>query len=89
MGGVVAYCVLVRNLMEEHCPYVIANAERISSDVCYFAASAFGHTPVTFEDDKGVSRIGPDPQKINPMYVEIPTLWALSRVRPGLVPFFK
>ena len=44
---------------------------------------------MTFEDDKGVSRIGPDPQKINPMYVEIPTLWALSRVRPGLVPFFK
>lgn len=89
VGAVEANSQLVRNLMEEHCPYVIANAERISSDVCYFAASAFGHTPVTFEDDKGVSRIGPDPQKINPMYVEIPTLWALSRVRPGLVPFFK
>ena len=89
VGAVEANSQLVRNLMEKHCPYVIANAERISSDVCYFAASAFGHTPVTFEDDKGVSRIGPDPQKINPMYVEIPTLWALSRVRPGLVPFFK
>ena len=89
VGAVEANSQLVRNLMEEYCPYVIANAERISSDVCYFAASAFGHTPVTFEDDKGVSRIGPDPQKINPMYVEIPTLWALSRVRPGLVPFFK
>ena len=89
VGAVEANSQLVRNLMEEYCPYVIANAERISSDVCYFAASAFGHTPVRFEDDKGVSRIGPDPQKINPMYVEIPTLWALSRVRPGLVPFFK
>ena len=89
VGAVEANSQLVRNLMEEYCPYVIANAERISSDVCYFAASAFGHTPVRFEDDKGVCRIGPDPQKINPMYVEIPTLWALSRVRPGLVPFFK
>jgi len=89
MGAVESNSKLVRGLMEEHCPYVVANAERISSEVCYFAASAFGHTPVTFEDDKGVTRIGPDPQKINPMYVEIPTLWALSRVQPGLVPFFK
>ena len=89
MGAVESNSKHVRGLMEEHCPYVVANAERISSEVCYFAASAFGHTPVTFEDDKGVTRIGPDPQKINPMYVEIPTLWALSRVQPGLVPFFK
>ena len=89
MGAVESNSKLVRGLMEEHCPYVVANAERISSEVCYFAASAFGHTPVTFEDDKGVTRIGPDPQRINPMYVEIPTLWALSRVQPGLVPFFK
>ena len=89
MGAVESNSKLVRGLMEEHCPYVVANAERISSEVCYFAASAFGHTPVTFEDDKGVTRIGPDPQKINPMYVEIPTLWALSRVQTGLVPFFK
>ena len=89
MGAVESNSKRVRGLMEEHCPYVVANAERISSEVCYFAASAFGHTPVTFEDDKGVTRIGPDPQKINPMYIEIPTLWALSRVQPGLVPFFK
>ena len=89
MGAIEENSALVRELMEEYCPYIIANAERISSDVCYFAASAFGHTPITFEDEKGVTRIGPDPQKINPMYAEIPTLWALSRVRPGLVPSFQ
>ena len=89
MGAIEENSSLVRGLMEEYCPYIVANAERISSDICYFAASAFGHTPITFEDEKGVSRIGPDPQKINPMYAEIPTLWALSRVRPGLVPSFQ
>ncbi len=80
---------LVRELLEEHCPYIVANAETISSDVMYFASSAFGHTPVTFEDDRGVERIGPDPTKMNPMFVEVPTLWALSRVQPELVPSFK
>mgnify|MGYP006088198739 FL=1 len=89
MGAIEENSALVRELMEEYCPYIIANAERISSDVCYFAVSAFGHTPITFEDEKGVTRIGPDPQKIDPMYAEIPTLWALSRVRPGLVPSFQ
>ncbi|MED5471744.1 MAG: hypothetical protein VX577_08345, partial [Verrucomicrobiota bacterium] len=89
MGAIEENSSMVRELMEEYCPYIVANAERISSDVCYFAVSAFGHTPITFKDDKGVERIGPDPQKIDPMYTEIPTLWALSRVRPGLVPSFQ
>ena len=43
MGAIEDNSSLVRELMEEYCPYIVANAERISSDVCYFAASAFGH----------------------------------------------
>ena len=75
--------------MEETCPHIVANADTISSEVMYFASSAFGHTPVTFEDERGISRIGPDPSKINPMYVEIPTLWALSKIQSELVPSFR
>ena len=89
LGAIEDNSALVRALMEEYCPYIVANAETISSDVIYFASSAFGHTPVTFEDDKGITRIGPDPTKINPMFVEIPTLWALSRIQPELVPSFR
>jgi hypothetical protein len=80
---------LVREMMMEICPYIVANAETISSDVVYFAASAFGHTPVTFEDEKGIQRIGPDPARIDPMFVEIPTLWALSKIQPTIVPSFR
>ncbi|MFT5857055.1 MAG: hypothetical protein ACI8XO_004313, partial [Verrucomicrobiales bacterium] len=80
---------LIRSFMMEHCPYIIANAEMISTEVVYFAASAFGHTPVTFEDEKGVTRIGPDPTRIEPMYVELPALWALSKTQPELVPSFR
>jgi hypothetical protein len=89
LGAVEENSALVRALMEEYCPYIVANAETISSDVIYFASSAFGHTPVTFEDDKGVTRIGPDPSKINPMFIEVPSLWALSRIQPELVPSFR
>lgn len=80
---------LIRAFMMEHCSYIVANAETISSDVVYFAASAFGHTPVSFEDDKGVTRIGPDPTRIEPMFVELPVLWALSKTQPELVPSFR
>ena len=89
LGAIEENSALVRELMEQYCPYIVANAETISSDVIYFASSAFGHTPVTFEDDRGVERIGPDPTKINPMFVEVPTLWALSRIQPELVPSFR
>jgi hypothetical protein len=80
---------VVRGILEEHCPYVVANAERISSDVRYFATSAFGHTPLKFADEKGVEFIAPDPSKIKPMFIEIPTMWALSKVMPEIVPSFR
>ena len=45
-----------------------------------------GAPPVEFTDARGVKMIGPDPQKLNPRQVEIPTLWVLSRVAPDMVP---
>ncbi len=89
LGAIEENSALVRAFMEETCPHIVANADTISSEVMYFASSAFGHTPVTFEDERGISRIGPDPSKINPMYVEIPTLWALSKIQSELVPSFR
>ena len=79
---------VVRSILEEHCPYVVANAERISSNVRYFATSAFGHTPLKFADENGVEFIAPDPSNIKPMFIEIPTMWALSKVMPEIVPSF-
>ena len=76
----------VRALLLEICPAIVANAEAVSSDVRYFAASPLGCSPVEFTDARGVKMIGPDPQRLNPQHVEIPTLWVLSRVAPGMVP---
>ena len=75
----------VRTLLLGICPSIVANAEAISSDVMYFAASPLGSSPVEFTDARGVNLIGPDPQRLNPQHVEDATLWVLSRVAPGMV----
>jgi hypothetical protein len=76
---------LVRDLLLEVTPAIVANAEAISSDVMYFAASPLGCSPVEFTDSRGITMIGPDPSKLNPQHVEIPTLWVLSKVASGMV----
>lgn len=91
-GGVLDQCIvdqnsaIVRQLMVEICPSIVGNAESISNNVKYFAVSAFGSSPMRFRDLSGREMIGPDPGKLNPIFVEIPTLWALSQVVPELVP---
>jgi hypothetical protein len=76
----------VRNLMVRICPSIVANAEAISSNVCYFAVSPLGSSPVEFFDREGTPRIGPDPKQLNPRHVEAPTLWVLSQATPEMIP---
>ena len=76
----------VRKLLLGISPSIVANAEAISSDVMFFAASPLGHAPVQFEDREGQLRIGPDPEKLNPQRVEDATLWVLSKIAPTMFP---
>ncbi len=76
----------VRNLLLEVCPSIVANAEAISSEVRYFAASPLGHPPIQFEDAQGQLRIGPDPAKLDPRMVEDATLWVLSKIASPMFP---
>jgi hypothetical protein len=71
---------IVRALMYQLCPAVVANAEALSSNVMFFAASSFGHTPIKI----GPGEYVPDPAKLQPAFVEIPLLWILSQVCPAL-----
>jgi DNA-directed RNA polymerase subunit RPC12/RpoP len=70
----------VRELLYQLCPAVVANAEALSSNVMFFAASSFGHTPLKI----GPGEYVPDPSKLQPVHVEIPVLWILLQVCPGL-----
>lgn len=76
----------VRKLLIETCPSIVANAEAISSNVCYFAISPLGCSPVEFTDREGTLRIGPDPKQLRPRHVEAPTLWVLSQAAPEMIP---
>ena len=83
----------IRELLLELVPPIVANAEIISSDVMYFPVSSFGCSPEIVRDDQGNQKfengrpvLGPDPSKISPILVDIPLLWLLSRVEPGIVP---
>jgi hypothetical protein len=71
---------VVRALMYQLCPAVVANAEALSSNVMFFAASSFGHTPIKI----GPGEYVPDPAKLQPSFVEVPLLWILSQVCPTL-----
>jgi len=73
---------LVRQLMKRICPQIVANAESISRRVLFFPVSSFGHAPVKL----GPGDFVPDPQQLRPFHVEVPMVWLLSCMEPGLVP---
>lgn len=78
----------VRELLLDVSPAIVANAEAISSEVMFFAASPLGHPPVQFEDAQGHLRIGPDPARLAPQRVEDATLWVLSKLAPSMFPSY-
>ena len=72
---------VIRALMYRLCPPVVANAEALSTNVMFFAASSFGHTPLKI----GPGEYVPDPAKLQPVHVEVPLLWILSQICPPLI----
>jgi len=67
-------------------PAIVAHAEGLARLVRYFPVSAFGHSPARIESGPSAGLLAPDPKRIEPIHLEIPTLWALSRLMPQLVP---
>ena len=76
---------VLRDYMMDMHPSIVANSEALSKNVRYFPVSAFGHSPATFKNGDQ-EFIAPDPDKLDPVMVEIPTLWVLSQVEPDLIP---
>jgi hypothetical protein len=75
----------IRSFLKELCPGVVGNAEKISSNVRYFPVSAFGHKPAVYTLDDGSQSVIPDPMEIEPIMLEVPTVWAISQIAPDLV----
>ncbi|MFI3290862.1 MAG: hypothetical protein R3Y46_03170 [Opitutales bacterium] len=70
-------------------PAIVATAQSLSSNLKYFAISPLGHTPIKIEEGQCQGMIAPDPVKIKPLFVEIPTIWALSKTTENLIPTTK
>lgn len=74
---------MIRGLLYQLSPPLVANAEALSSNVMFFAASSFGHTPVKLKIGAENAYV-PDPARLRPVNVELPLLWILSRICPNL-----
>ena len=73
---------VTRELLLDICPSIVANAESLSQNVCYFPISAFGHTP----EQTSNGQIAPDPNRLQPILLETPSLWVLHQIAPHLFP---
>lgn len=77
----------LRKMLMKIQPTLCSTAESISENVCYFAVSPLGVSPVEFEDEHtGVMRVGPDPAQIAPRYVCDSMLWMISQLKSGYIP---
>ena len=76
----------LREFLTQVDPAIVAHAEGLARTVRYFPVSAFGHSPARIESGAGTGLLAPDPKRIEPIFLEIPTLWALSRLMPQLFP---
>lgn len=74
----------VKALMMELCPDMVGCAEGISHETMYFPVSTFGSHAVDIKGKKGF--FAPDPNQLEPKFIEIPTTWALSLLLPAAVP---
>lgn len=78
---------IIRDFMLQIEPSIVANAEALSAKVCYFALSSFGHSPRKLAARDGITEyLAPDPEKIKPIGIEAPTLWALREILPQFIP---
>lgn len=76
----------LRQLLFDIAPHICANAEAISTNVRYFAASSFGAAPEAFKDERtGDTLLAPAGGKVRPNRVIDPVLWALHCKEPGLL----
>lgn len=74
----------VRGVLNEYVPEIVGAAEAFSENVIYVPVSALGHPPEEAGDALGIR-----PADIDPIWIELPLLYALHRVIPGLIPSAK
>ena len=75
----------VRQVLLEYSRELVMEAESFSEDVIYIPVSATGHSPKLIRDDEGKGHLRVNTSSINPMWCEMPLLYALFRSVDGLL----
>ena len=76
---------LTRKVLRKISPGLVAQAESLSENTMFFPVSNFGVPPVTVVKE-GKNFVVPDPQRLKPLFVDIPVLWLISQFNSNLVP---
>lgn len=75
-----------RRLLQDYLPELVAQAEDFARDVVYLPVSATGESPF-FDENAAEWRF--DSEKFQPIWAEVPLLYALASARSGLIPLAK
>jgi hypothetical protein len=73
----------LRAMMLQYCPETVTAVQSFAKDITYIAVSALGSR---VESDPGTGLPGIRPRNIQPQWVTVPLLYAISRVLPALIP---
>ena len=81
----------MRKLLVSFCPAIVTAAERMSRNVCYVPTSSTGCAPTLSGKDGETGRpiFKHRAGSIKPQWAEVPMLWILSQLAPGIVPITK
>jgi hypothetical protein len=79
-----------RGLLNNLAPEIVATSEAFSEDVIYIPVSALGCSPRELPDaeptgDPPRVPLGVLPSEINPMWSEVPLLYAIHKTMPGMI----
>ena len=88
MDNVDANSERLRELLFRIAPQICANVEAISSNVRYFAASAFGRSAIEFTDEKGDRLLGSPGAPLTPIRVTDAFFWSLCNLAPNILPSY-
>ncbi|MDP1561220.1 MAG: hypothetical protein Q8M16_07470, partial [Pirellulaceae bacterium] len=75
----------IKGLLKELTPEFVAVCNNFSDDVTYVPASPLGCSPEVDQTREGDATLGVRPGKINPIWAEVPLLFALVKSKTGLL----
>ena len=76
----------VRALLNRMSPELVAAAEGFAQDVVYIPVSSLGRAPTV---DSVTGLLGIRPRDLQPLWTEVPFLYALARWTGGIIPYKK